>query len=120
MQAIIFKEFSRFSKLQSVPRQSALTNPFYSGEMKEPEGGASMQEEKNLFYLDDELLNKYKNWQEKNQFSRTLDGDSESEIYLPGSSVRFWLNDEPSEYSVHWHPAIEMIIPLENIYTVIT
>ncbi len=79
-----------------------------------------MQEEKNLFYLDDELLNKYKNWQEKNQFSRTLDGDSESEIYLPGSSVRFWLNDEPSEYSVHWHPAIEMIIPLENIYTVIT
>ena len=46
-----------------------------------------MQEEKNLFYLDDELLNKYKNWQEKNQFSRTLDGDSESEIYLPGSSA---------------------------------
>ena len=78
-----------------------------------------MQDEKNLFYLDEELLNKYKSWQEKNQFSRTLDGNSESEIYLPGSTVRFWLNDEPSEYTVHWHPAMEMIIPLENIYTVI-
>lgn len=73
----------------------------------------------NLFYLDEELLSKYKKQQEENHFSRTVDGNSESVNYLPGSTVRFWLNDEPSEYAVHWHPAIEMVIPLENTYTVI-
>lgn len=72
-----------------------------------------------LLYLDDDLLGKYKNQQKKNNFSRTLNGNSESVSYLPGSTVRFWLNDEPDEYAMHWHPAIEMVIPLENTYTVI-
>ncbi len=76
-------------------------------------------EDMSLFYLDADLLSKYKKQQEKNHFARTLDGDSESVSYLPGSTVRFWLNDESSEYAVHWHPAVEMVIPLENIYTVI-
>lgn len=64
-----------------------------------------------LLYLDDDLLDKYKNQQKKNNFSRTLNGNSESVSYLPGSTVRFWLNDEPAEYAMHWHPAIEMVIP---------
>ena len=72
-----------------------------------------------LYSLDEELLEKYKKQQAENHYMRTLDGDSESVGYLPGSTVRFWLNDESAEYTTHWHPAIEMIIPLENNYTVI-
>lgn len=72
-----------------------------------------------LYSLDEEILHKYKEQQAENNYERTVDGDSESVGYLPGSSVRFWLNDEPAEYALHWHPAIEMIIPLVNKYTVI-
>lgn len=72
-----------------------------------------------LYSLDEDILNKYKKQQSENRYRRTLDGNSESVSYLPGSTVRFWLNDEPTEYAVHWHPAIEMVIPLENQYTVI-
>lgn len=72
-----------------------------------------------LYSLDEEILNKYKKTQSEHNFLRTVEGDSESVLYLPGSTVRFWLNDEPSEYALHWHPAIEMIIPLENGYTAI-
>ncbi|MGN0167019.1 MAG: helix-turn-helix domain-containing protein [Acetatifactor sp.] len=72
-----------------------------------------------LYSLDEEILDKYKQQQTELHYTRTVEGNSESVGYLPGSSVRFWLNDEPSEYAVHWHPAIEMVIPLENKYTVI-
>ncbi len=72
-----------------------------------------------LYSLDKEILDAYKKQQLENNFVRNVDGNSESVTYLPGSSVRFWLNDEPAEYAVHWHPAIEMVIPLENDYTVI-
>ncbi len=72
-----------------------------------------------LCVLDEEIVKLYKKQQEENSYRRTLDGNSESVAYLPGSTVRFWLNDEPSEYALHWHPAVEMVIPLENSYTVI-
>ncbi len=73
----------------------------------------------NLYSLDEETIEQYKQQQTENKYRRTVDGNSESVAYLPGSTVRFWLNDEPSEYALHWHPAIEMVIPLENSYTVI-
>ena len=73
-----------------------------------------------LYPLDESaFLKKYKQQQSENHYARMVDGNSESVGYLPGSTVRFWLNDEPSEYATHWHTAIEMIIPLENGYTVI-
>ncbi len=72
-----------------------------------------------LCVLDEEIVKLYKKQQAENSYRRTLDGNSESVAYLPGSTVRFWLNDEPSEYALHWHPAVEMVIPLENSYTVI-
>lgn len=73
----------------------------------------------NLYSLDEAIIEKYKKQQAKNNFSRTVEGNSEAVAYLPDSTIRFWLNDEPSEYALHWHPAIEMVIPLENSYTVI-
>ena len=72
-----------------------------------------------LYSLDDEILERYKKIQTKINFSRTVEGHSESVSYLPDSSIRFWLNDEPTEYPLHWHPAIEMVIPLINGYTAV-
>lgn len=72
-----------------------------------------------LYSLDDEILDRYKKIQTKINFSRTVEGNSESVSYLPDSSIRFWLNDESTEYPLHWHPAIEMVIPLVNGYTAI-
>jgi len=72
-----------------------------------------------LQFLNDNLLNKYQQHQTDPLYRRILDGNYELVSYLPGSSIRFWLNDEALDYATHWHPAIEMIMPLENGYTVI-
>lgn len=69
--------------------------------------------------LDSELLESYIKRQDEESFHRNVDGNYEPVKYLPGSTIRFWFNNEPNEYALHWHPAIEMIIPLENTYTVI-
>lgn len=36
------------------------------------------------------------------------------------STVRIWCNDIPVNYSNHWHTAMEVILPIENSYEVIT
>ena len=59
-----------------------------------------------FFPLDEAILQKYSRQQAENKFTRTLEGVSETVTYLPGSSIRFWLNDEPVEYALHWHPAM--------------
>lgn len=58
-----------------------------------------------LFKIDKALIDKFKR----------LQG---TENYISSSTIRFWLNDEPTAYTAHWHPDIEIIIPLENTYTV--
>lgn len=58
-----------------------------------------------LFKIDKALINKFKR----------LQG---TENYISSSTIRFWLNDEPTAYTAHWHPDIEIITPLENTYTV--
>jgi AraC-like DNA-binding protein len=55
-----------------------------------------------------------------NSFSRVVEGNYEIVKYLSNSSIRIWYNVENSDFSAHWHPAIEIIMPLENIYTVET
>lgn len=73
-----------------------------------------------LFSLDANLLEEYQRRQHDDNYSRVLHGNSEAVSYLPDSTVRFWLNEQSEEYALHWHPAIEIIVPLENTYTVIT
>jgi AraC-like DNA-binding protein len=68
--------------------------------------------------LNEELLSLYLKKQGDERFRRIVDGDYELVDYLPGSSMRIWLNNEPCDYSLHWHPAVEIIMPLENMYTV--
>ena len=68
--------------------------------------------------LDEQLLEQCKKAQLNEHFDRTVTGSSEIVAFLPGSSIRFWLNDESCEYALHWHTAVEMIIPLVNTYTI--
>jgi AraC-like DNA-binding protein len=69
--------------------------------------------------LSEELLSLYLKKQTDESFRRIVDGNYELVDYLPGSSIRIWLNNEPCDYPLHWHPAVELIMPLENSYKVV-
>lgn len=47
---------------------------------------------------------------------RTLNGIKETVNFEQGSSLILYNNDECESYPNHWHPAIEIIMPLENSY----
>jgi AraC-like DNA-binding protein len=49
---------------------------------------------------------------------RILDGIFERVDYQNNTSILLHINSEVDNYSVHWHTAIEMIMPIENIYTI--
>lgn len=51
------------------------------------------------------------NWHEQSD-------EYERPPYLDKSALRFWYNTQNSDFSTHWHNAQEIIIPLENGYTV--
>lgn len=48
-----------------------------------------------------------------------LNGAKETVSYGEHSGIRVFLNKEVENYPIHWHTAVEVIMPLENIYTVI-
>jgi len=85
--------------------------------------------ERNIFVMETNLSDitcleqilKYLEIQNHNQeqFNRIVDSSYELVDYLPDSFTRFWINDVPLNYTTHWHPAIEIIIPLRNTYNVI-
>lgn len=45
-----------------------------------------------------------------------LDGTKETVDYIDNSRVRFYHNDEDTDYPLHWHFAIEIIMPLRCDY----
>ena len=49
---------------------------------------------------------------------RILDGIYEKVDYQDNTSILLHINSEVDNYSVHWHTAIEIIMPIENIYTI--
>ncbi|HEX3023533.1 MAG TPA: AraC family transcriptional regulator [Lachnospiraceae bacterium] len=46
-----------------------------------------------------------------------LDGMRETIIYDENMSIRLHLNNENEDYPIHWQPAIEVLMPIENVYT---
>lgn len=50
---------------------------------------------------------------------RILDGIYEKVDYKNNSSILLHINKEVDNYPPHWHTAIEVIMPITNIYTVI-
>jgi AraC-like DNA-binding protein len=49
---------------------------------------------------------------------RELNGDFETVNYPGGSTNRIWRNDLAVNFENHWHTAMEIILPVENSYTV--
>ncbi len=47
-----------------------------------------------------------------------LKGVYETVNYKENTSFRLYVNDEAEDYPSHWHNSIEIIMPLENVYTV--
>lgn len=68
--------------------------------------------------LDQNQIRQYSEKQINREFCRNVNGNCENVSYPPGSSLRFWINTEATEYPLHWHPALEIIMPLQNSYTV--
>lgn len=52
------------------------------------------------------------------QNTRYIENEFESPHYVAKSTMRFWYNTESTNYDTHWHKAYELIIPLEESYTV--
>jgi len=50
--------------------------------------------------------------------TREISGTFEKVNYSEGASVLLWVNREYANYPLHWHSAVEIIMPLENSYTV--
>ena len=50
---------------------------------------------------------------------RTVSDGHEIVEYPAKSLHRIWLNEQPGGYEAHWHSAMEIILPIENTYTVI-
>lgn len=51
--------------------------------------------------------------------SRIVHDGHEMVDYQTGSQHRIWMNDQAENYAPHWHSALEIIVPIENIYTCI-
>lgn len=47
-----------------------------------------------------------------------LKGIYETVNYKENTSFRLYINDKAEDYPTHWHNSLEIIMPLENIYTV--
>ncbi len=50
---------------------------------------------------------------------RIMDGIYEKVDYQNNSSILLHINRETDNYSTHWHTAVEIIMPIINIYTII-
>ncbi len=48
--------------------------------------------------------------------SRVVIAEQENGIFPADGSVRLWYNNLTTNYSAHWHDAVEVIIPIENYY----
>jgi len=56
-----------------------------------------------------------------NDFSgvrRVFPNSREDVAYQNDSTMRIWYNVQPSDYKEHWHNSLEIIMPIENEYTV--
>lgn len=50
---------------------------------------------------------------------RSVDNIREIVEFQNNSSIRIWLNEQYTDFALHWHHALELIIPVENYYDVI-
>lgn len=65
------------------------------------------------------MLDRYFETSDPSSFDRETDGEYEPVQYFYGSSVRIWYNEQTADYDTHWHSAVEIVLPIDNSYTVI-
>ncbi len=53
------------------------------------------------------------------QYERTVNDHLEDVSYTQDSHFRIWYNNQAEGYDLHYHNALEIIIPIENMYTVV-
>ncbi len=76
--------------------------------MNPPELYELTEEQKKLYRVQPDMIP---------SFDRLMEGEQEHVQALKSSSMRFWYNIQSSNFSDHWHTALEIIMPLENTYT---
>lgn len=54
----------------------------------------------------------------QNFIGRTLNGQQEQVDYIPESHMRIWYNNQPENYTMHHHNAMEIIVCMKNEYVV--
>ena len=69
------------------------------------------KEQKINYYMQPDMLPFY---------TTSLNGDQETFYYVKGLSMRFWYNIQHASFPSHWHTALEIIMPLEETFTVVT
>lgn len=77
--------------------------------MNPPEFYQLTQEQKQKYLIQPDMIP---------NFARMLEGDQEHIKGVKSSAMRFWLNVQPAFYASHWHTALEIIMPIEGMYTV--
>lgn len=70
-------------------------------------------------YFTPDVITHFRALQDREHIRRTVTGEYEPVNFPPGSSVRIWVNIESISYAPHWHTATEIIVPVDNIYTVL-
>lgn len=50
--------------------------------------------------------------------TRDVHDSHETVQFQNNSTIRIWLNTQTENFSAHWHPALEIIMPVENYYDV--
>ena len=68
-----------------------------------------------------ETITKERYYMVNNDFtgSRNVADGHEIVEYHSKSMHRIWLNEQPANYDAHWHSALEIIVPAENIFTAV-
>ncbi len=72
------------------------------------------------------IANNYANYNSKKgyermvmeNYHRIVDNQRETIRYFEETSIQIWYNIESLDYSMHWHPALEIILVLEEDYTI--
>lgn len=75
-------------------------------------------EQSSIPYFSPQVIARFRELQDREHIQRTVTGEYEPVIFPPGSSVRLWVNQENDNYDTHWHPSTEIVVPIENSYTV--
>lgn len=75
-------------------------------------------DKKNSFdFVDIKILEKIRS-ENVGFFTRITDSDQEMVQYPDKSYCRIWFNKEPAGFPLHWHYAVEIIVVIEDTYTV--